>query len=269
MSKSARIFSGLLAILLMVALPAFCYEVALKDGRVIRFQKYRASETALIYINDQGKEISIPLSSIDPDRTRELNTQENPPLNLPGLITTLSSPNSDSVPSLGEVARKLRKDQTKEKRRAYTTDDLVPGSPEVPDLPVAQSSEPDAWRQRLNEVRKKMEPFENMDSAGLARLALGNLEVDFPGRKEWQEQLFEQKKIILDLVRDAERAFQEYQEMRDSMMRAKGLTKGEEDKYEQARKRLEQAIDRSRAQGFKLDNIINEGKTRAVAWNRR
>jgi hypothetical protein len=114
-----------------------------------------------------------------------------------------------------------------------------------------------------------MAPFENMDSAKLARLALGNLDVDFPGRKEWEEQLFEQKQMILNLVEVAERAFQEYQETRDTMMRVKDLTKGEEDKYEQARKGLEEAINRSRTQGYKLDNIINDGKKRAVAWNKR
>jgi hypothetical protein len=53
------------------------------------------------------------------------------------------------------------------------------------------------------------------------------------------------------------------------MMRVNGRTKGEEDKYEQSRKRLEQAIDRSRTQGYKLDNIINEGKKRAAAWKGR
>jgi hypothetical protein len=126
-----------------------------------------------------------------------------------------------------------------------------------------------AWRQRLDSVCKKMAPFENMDSAELARLALENLNVDFPGRKEWEDQLFEQKKMILNLVQDAERAFQEYQETRDTMMQVKELTKGEEDKYEQARKRLEQAIDRSRAEANKLDGLLNDGRKRAAAWKGR
>ena len=108
-----------------------------------------------------------------------------------------------------------------------------------------------------------------MDSAELARLALENLNVDFPGRKEWEDQLFEQKKMILNLVQDAERAFQEYQETRDTMMQVKELTKGEEDKYEQARKRLEQAIDRSRAEANKLDGLLNDGRKRAAAWKGR
>src|SRR5713226_1862234 len=269
MSKLARIFSGLLSVLLLVVLAVFNNEVALKDGRVIQFRRYRATETALLYIDDQGKEVSLPLSSVDLDRTRELNAKENPPLNLPGLITTSASGNLDNQPSLGEIARKLRKDEPKATKRAYTTDDLATGPSGANDLPPAQSSAPDAWRQRLDDVRKKMEPFENMDSAGLARLVLGNLDVDFPGRKEWEEQLFEQEQMILNLVQEAERAFQEYQETRAAMMRVKGLTKGEEDKYEQARKRLEQAIDRSRAQGYKLDSGINDGKKRAAAWKER
>jgi hypothetical protein len=75
MAKLFRILLGLLVILLMVAFPVFAYEVVLKDGRVIQFQKYRTTESALLYIDKQGEEVSIPLS----DRTRELNAKENPP----------------------------------------------------------------------------------------------------------------------------------------------------------------------------------------------
>ncbi len=44
----------------------------------------------------------------------------------------------------------------------------------------------DTWRQQLDSVFKKIAPFENMDSTELARLTLGNLDVDFPERKEWE-----------------------------------------------------------------------------------
>ncbi len=269
MDKLVRFLSKLLTILLFAALPVFAYEVALKDGRVIKFQKYRATETALLYIVDQGKEISIPLSSVDPDRTRELNIKENPPLNLPGVIAASASGNADSLPSLGEIARKLRKDEPRAAKHAYTTDDLASGSSEESNSGPVKGSDPETWRRRLDDVRKKMEPFKNMDSAELARLALGNLDVDFPGRKEWEDRLFEQKRIVLNLAQDAERAFQEYQELRDAMTRVTGLTKGEEDRYEEARKRLEQAIDRPRTQGHQLDSVINDGKKRAIAWKKK
>jgi hypothetical protein len=108
MPKSARTFLGILAILLLVVSPLFAYDVVLKDGSVIHFQKYRATETALLYIDDQGKEISIPLTSVDLDRTRELNAKENPPLNLPGLVTASSSANPDGQASHGDIARNLR-----------------------------------------------------------------------------------------------------------------------------------------------------------------
>ncbi len=83
------------------------------------------------------------------------------------------------------------------------------------------------------------------------------------------DQLFQQKKVILNVVQDAERAFQEYHETCDTILQIKGLTQGEENKYEQTRKRLEQAIDRVRTEANKLDSLINNGKKRAAAWKGR
>jgi hypothetical protein len=269
MCNLLRTLAGLLTILLLTSPPVFGYEVALNDGRVIQFQKYRATETALVYIDDLGKEISIPLSSVDLDRTRGLNSKENPPLDLPGLITTSASGNADSQPSLGDIARKLRKGEPKATRRAYTTDDLAAGSSEPFDLPPVQSADSDAWRQRLDNARKMMVPFEDLDREKFSRWALGDLNVDFPDRKEWEVKLFEQKQTFVNLVQDAERMFGEYQQMRDTMKEVKELTKGEEAKYEEARKRLGQSIDRFQAQWTKVDSIINDGKRRALAWRGR
>jgi hypothetical protein len=269
MEKVVREFFKCLAILLFVSLPVFAYSVVLKDGRVIQFQKYRVVEATLLYIDDKGKEISLPLDSIDLVRTHQVNVGQNPPFDLPGPATAAPSEKCEEQSSLGELARKYRKVERGTTKRIYTTDDISSSSVTTGEEASPKGSDPDAWRQRLDSVRKKMAPFEDIDSAELARLALGNLNVDFPGRKEWEEQLFEQKQMILHLVQDAERAFQEYQETRDTMIQVKGLTKGEEDNYEQARKRLEQAIDRAQAQAYKLDSLINDGKKRAATWKGR
>ena len=107
-AKSVRIFSGLLLILFVLALPAFAYRVALKDGRVVKFRKYRVTENTLLFIDEDGKEIAIPLSDVDLDRTRQLNEKEDVPLNLPGLVPSSQGAAQLAEPSLAEIALQVR-----------------------------------------------------------------------------------------------------------------------------------------------------------------
>jgi len=51
------------------------------------------NEEKLFYIGEGGKEIAIPLNSIDLDRTRQLNAQEPVPLDLSGMVTPSSKQN--------------------------------------------------------------------------------------------------------------------------------------------------------------------------------
>jgi hypothetical protein len=46
------------------------HQVALKDGRVIQFEKYRVADGALVYTGSDGKEAKIALADIDLGRTR-------------------------------------------------------------------------------------------------------------------------------------------------------------------------------------------------------
>jgi hypothetical protein len=108
MGIPGRIFSGLLAILIFVAFPMFAYEVALKDGRIMKFGKYRVTERTLLYTDENGKEIAISLTEVDLDRTRQLNEQEAVPLNLPGLVLPSRTASQNAERSLAEIALQLR-----------------------------------------------------------------------------------------------------------------------------------------------------------------
>jgi hypothetical protein len=257
------VFVGLIA---AMASPTSGHQVALKDGKIIKFQKYRATETHLSYVDENGKEISVLLSDIDMERTRQLNASENPPLDFPGLASAASQGTSVGQPSLGQIARNLRKNKPEPAKHAFTTDDFNTLTAGTIDVPASGSSTPDGWRERLNAVRSKMAPFENMDAAKFSRWALGEFDVDFPGRKEWQEQLFEKKVSLLGSVQDAEKAFEDYQRTHDAMRPLAVLTKGEEEKFEQSRKNLGLALDRVQTQGYELDAVIRQGKERAKAW---
>jgi hypothetical protein len=65
-----------LAISLLRVCPALAYTIALNDGRLVQFHQYRTTENGLIYVDDQGREISISWAAVDLDRTRELNAKE-------------------------------------------------------------------------------------------------------------------------------------------------------------------------------------------------
>jgi hypothetical protein len=271
MAKLSRIISGILATLLLVAVPVFAYEVTLKDGRVIQFQKYRVTETALLYIDEQGGEISIPLDSVDVDRTRELNIKENPPLNLPGLITTSASGNVDSQPSLGEIARKLRKkDATATSRRVLSNDDVASAPLAVGGgaLPL-QNSNPDTWQARLDSYRATAGPLENMDSNKLTRAVLGDLDVDFPGRREWEEELSSRKQAVVTALQTASRQYEEFYRLRDALKLTPSISKGDEDKLSQARMAAESAINQAQVQQSRFEITADKGKQRALEWRRK
>jgi|HubBroStandDraft_2_1064218.scaffolds.fasta_scaffold36288_2 hypothetical protein len=134
MAKLIRIFLGLLPILLLGASPVSAYEVALRDGRIIQFQKYRVAQDKLYYIAADEREQSVPLITIDVERTRELNAKEVVPLELPGLAAQASSETTDSqASSLGEIAPQLRVKRVAEEnvpsKRTYSSDDFASAEP--------------------------------------------------------------------------------------------------------------------------------------------
>jgi len=178
-----------MAILIFVTLPLFAYEVALKDGQVIQFQRYRASETALLYIDDQGKEISIPLDSINLDRTRELNAKENPPLNLPGLIKSSDSGATNNQQSLGETARKLRANRPQTAKRIYDNADFQSTSVDIQGQTLNKDNRPDPRkdREKLSQLLHLMERFTNQEA--LESILGKDADVRFPNRPAWEREL--------------------------------------------------------------------------------
>jgi hypothetical protein len=271
MAELVRIFLGLLLTVLLVALPVFAYEVALKDGRVIRFQKYRATESALLYIDDQGREISIPLDSVDLDRTRELNSQENPPLNLPALVSTSAARNLESQPSLGEMARNLRKkDAAAPSKRVFSNDDVAssPFTAAAEQLTL-HNSNPDTWQARLDAFKATVGPLENMDANRLARAVLGDLDVHFSGRHEWEEELSLRKEAVVTALQNASRQYEEFYRLRDALKLTPSISKGDEDKLSQARMAAESAINQAQVQQSKFEVTVDKGKQRALEWKRK
>jgi hypothetical protein len=94
---------------------ARAYDVVLKTGAVIHFQKYRLSGNQLFYVAESRKEVSVPLSDINLAATREKNENANPPLATPGLYPA----------PLGDIARNLNgKPETNPEGYVFTDDDF-------------------------------------------------------------------------------------------------------------------------------------------------
>ena len=202
-----RVFCLLLSGLCLTAMLgplALGHQVALKTGRVIRFEEYRVTENLLLYTDSSGKETKIALNDIDFDHTRELSAGDNPPLDLPGLNlpnrrqTETGAPS----PSLGEVAKKLRTTDSKTKaQRVFTDDDVAHSSNSGgAALPQADSSD---WRSIADQASSTADSLREMTQGQLQQSALGELaSVQFPGRDTWASRLESAKNDLLQVFRD-------------------------------------------------------------------
>jgi hypothetical protein len=260
----------MLAIFFLAAIPACAHTVALKDGRLIKFQRYRTTENALLYMDDQGREISVSLSAIDLDRTRLLNSGESPTLDLPGMQINDSSKTVESQPSLGELARKVTKPAPAGPvKRVFTDDDVAHSGATGAGALSTGNSNPDAWQDHLSSMKATVDSLQNTDADSLARRVLGNLDVDFPGRREWQEELFSRKEAVAAALQNASRQYEEFYRLRDVLKGAGTLSKGDEDKLTQARVAAEGAINQAQMQQSKFEGAVDKGKQRALEWKRK
>jgi hypothetical protein len=196
MAKLIRIFLGLLPVLLLGAFPVFAYEVALKDGRVIQFQKYRVAQDKLYYIAVDEREQSVPLITIDVERTRELNAKAVVPLELPGLVTQASSETTDSqAASLGEIARQLRAKRAAEElvptRHTYSSDDFAAAEPTEEVMPPASDGQVNfqTWRATAVRFQAQLHAMEIEPEQDAVKRALGSYsESKFPERDSWERR---------------------------------------------------------------------------------
>lgn len=206
--------------------PLLCaYDVALRNGSVVHFEKYRVVNKELLYISPAGDERSVLLSDINFARTRELNEKADPPLDLAGWIEQMNAPKKPPVPPppptpLGDIARELRlKGEVDPEGRVFTDDDF-PSSP-VPPAPVNDSASPPPgtnanaspsssaniqsgtsnWAASKAKIELFLTKTANLTEQQYAHRSLGSdlAGVEFPKRPSWQAQLYaEHQKYVTD-----------------------------------------------------------------------
>jgi hypothetical protein len=142
----------------------------------------------------------------------------------------------DPQPSLGDVARQARKDKEKNAstpKKVLTDDDLASSSAKALSSlnDFGASSTPGdasplakglAAMDHVEETLNKLEP---MDRPTLAKLVLMNNDVDFSGRRNWEDKLYDAKQKYVshcrEIVRDGRQLLQDAQALKNAQGGAK------------------------------------------------
>jgi hypothetical protein len=206
-----------LGFVVILLAPLVCaYQIALRNGSVIHFQKYRVVNNELLYLSQSGEERSVLLTDINFARTEELNAKENPPLDVQALIDQMNvvrkaAPPPKPAPPLGDVARQLGlKGEVNAEGRVFTDDDF-PSSPVSP-VPINSSATPSPggnaagqpshvtnspaansdWAASKAKIELFLRKTENLTEQQYAAKILGPdlEEVQFPRRSRWQTEIY-------------------------------------------------------------------------------
>lgn len=203
------IFATSLALALIGAKPLAAYEIALKDGRIVHCKKYRVADGKLYFTDDTGRDDSVPLDSINLDLTGQLNRNEKPSLELPGLLSGDESKGAPQT-SLGEIARRLRSEKPVSTGRVFTNDDVDAATDEdrIHDWVKAGGTSSSAPAQLL-EIREKAVALakvsQRLTEQEVSIMALGALnEIQFPGRSNWQVRLYAAHQKVYALLETCE-----------------------------------------------------------------
>lgn len=178
----------------------------------------------------------------------------------------------DQQPSLGDVARQVRKDKEKNGGAAkkVITDESMASSKAFGGLNDAGSSEGSgdamarglAGLDRAESALNKLDP---LDRATLAKAALLDNDVDFPGRRVWEDKLYAAKQQYVTHGRELMR------EMREILAQAQSLkgSQGGQGKVDGSDPRAQEMI--HRLQELVQDAVRTDTAYQAVVmegWDR-
>ena len=142
-------------------------------------------------------------------------------------------------PSLGEIARQARKDKEKNAtapKKVLTDDDIVPSSSKafsgINDFGSSLSSGSSgdasplakgfAAMNHVEEILNKLDP---MDRTTLAKLVLMDNDVEFAGRRAWEDKLYAAKQQYVshcrEIVRDGRQILEDAQTLKNAQGNAK------------------------------------------------
>ena len=242
--------------LLLLALSAAvsAHDVVLKDGSTIHFDKYRVADGSLFYTTADGKELKIALNDIDLERTRQVSAADNPPLDLPGLRTQPPVPPPNSDTSLGDIARKLRAQNSTAKTQRTFTDDDVAHSTVSPAGNLSAAS-PQELQVRIRSLQNRLSELGDKTARQLSDEVVKDIK--FPGRDVWEQQLFDQKQKCVSAARTALDVAQ------------KAMNAGTPEEREADRITAEKLLNNVDSEWAAYNRLVADGVKKATEWENK
>jgi hypothetical protein len=118
-------------------------------------------------------------------------------------------------------------------------------------------------------MKSVVNPLENLDANAMARNVLGSLNVDFPGRRKWEEDLSARKNALVAALQRASVAYESFYRLRDVLKNVSVPSRGDEEKLVAARSAAQQAIGRAQSEEAAFKGTMETGRQRAMEWTRK
>jgi hypothetical protein len=244
-----------LCLLAIFAPTIMAHQIALKDGSVIRFDKYRVVEGQLFYVNSEEKEVQIALSSVDLERTRALSASDSPPLDLPGLMPRNPVAVQSDGQTLGDVAKQVRpKDAKVTSQRTFTDDDVAHNSASSLATSPSSATTVDYYQNTMEQLSKWIRDKTDLTSRQLSDSIVGDNQ--FPGREDWERRMYGQKEKLVGAVRSATSIVQLMVEAPTAEQKASGKI---------AANAAVVVVQNERAL---YDQLVSEGVKKAADWKK-
>jgi len=177
-------------------------------------------------------------------------------------------------PSLGDLARQAQKDKTTAPATKVFTNDNLPSSSALgssglvgaPAGGAARAAQPGApahsgatasASDELGRMESLLNELNSLDRATLARKVLQGSDADFPGRSQWEEQMFAAKQVFVARGRDILKKANQLQAS------AKGVQDAENSNDPRAKdltNRLQQLMEEAGRSSAEFQAVITQGK---------
>lgn len=126
-------------------------------------------------------------------------------LSAPGQAQEQTQEPPPSPPSLADVARQARKDKEKNvsKAKAVVTDDNLAASVGLGGVSIVGADDKLAQAMtKVDEAEGNLKQLDALDRSALAKAVLMENNVDFPGRRNWEDKLFAEKQRYVSHQRE-------------------------------------------------------------------
>jgi hypothetical protein len=183
------------------------------------------------------------------------------------VILSLCAPlRAQDSPSLGDLARQNRKDNSATPaHRVITDDDVVRSAKSDPfSAGSAGPSRPvnmESARQAISNIEGKMKQLELIDRAALVKIALQGQDANFPGRQAWEDKLWDAKLTYIqrgrELVKEANQILTTAQELRNPQDGQK--LKPDDPKVQAFLERLKQMVQNALRADAAFQAVVIEG----------